>query len=127
LQTILRGQLGFEDVILADDLGMGAIVRHYENSQSVLRSLEAGTDIVMLCHDWAAVRPSLEAAQSISGRTAWAKTDLHLSQSHSRIERLWQRMATMEKTAPPSGDVIGCAEHRELAAEIRARVRKMKT
>jgi beta-glucosidase-like glycosyl hydrolase len=27
LQTILRGQLAFEGIILADDLGMGAIAR----------------------------------------------------------------------------------------------------
>ena len=82
----------------------------------------------MLCHEWAAVGPSLEAAaQAISGRTTRAKTDLHVSQSHARIERLREGLAQIdlaqiEKTLPPSVDVIGCAEHRKLASEIRARV-----
>jgi beta-N-acetylhexosaminidase len=125
LQSILRRQLGFDGVILADDLGMGAIARHYESGESVRKSLEAGTDIVMLSHDWNRVQPALEGvADLISGGTSQTKADSRLSRSHSRIERLRQRIGEMEKMAPPSPDAIGCAEHRALAAEIRSRASK---
>jgi beta-N-acetylhexosaminidase len=128
LQSILRGQLGFDGIILADDLGMGAIARHYENGESVVRTLQAGTDIAMLCHDWAAVAPALEAAaQALSdcglATERGAKVDLRLTdQSRARIERLRQRLLEIEKIDSPPLEVIGCPEHHALAAEIRARI-----
>src|SRR4029077_7753958 len=103
---------------------MGAIARHYEVGESVVRTLQAGTDIAMLCHDWAAVAPALEAvAQAISDRAPatrretepHAKIDQRLAaQSRARIERLRQRLREFEKTDAPPLDVIGCREHRAL-------------
>ena len=120
LQSMLREQLGFDEIILADDMGMGAIARHYKIGESVLRTLQAGADIAMLCHDWAAVAPALEAAAQAM---ADHRVDSRLAaQSHARIERLRQRLREIEKTQAPLLDVIGCAEHRALAAEIRARI-----
>jgi beta-N-acetylhexosaminidase len=127
LHSILRKQLAFNGVILADDLGMGAIARHYKISERVVRTLEAGTDIAMLCHDWAAVAPALEAlAEALSGTEQQAKIDLHLApQTHTRIERLRHRLREIEKADAPPLDAIGCREHRALAAEIRARINEM--
>jgi len=128
LQSILRAQLAFDGVILADDLGMGAIARHHENGESVVRSLNAGTDIAMLCHDWAAVAPALEAvAQAISENGPRTGPDAKIeplltAQSHARIERLRQRLREIEKIAAPPLDVIGCPDHRALATKIRARI-----
>ena len=120
LQDVLRRQLAFDGIILADDLGMGAVARHYENGESVVRSLQAGTDIAMLCHDWAAVAPALEAA---ARAMAEGRMNAHLAaQSHERIERLRQRLGEIEKIATPPLDVIGCPEHHALAAEIRTRI-----
>ncbi len=123
LQTILHEQLAFDGVILADDLGMGAIARqHYGSGESVVKSLLAGTDIAMLCHDWAAVAPALKAVeQALSDARSGAGRG-HRAQSHERIERLRQRLVELEKTEAPPVDVIGCREHRALAAEIRAKL-----
>jgi hypothetical protein len=88
----------------------------------------------MLCHDWAAVAPALEAvAQAISDRTPdtgretepHTKVDPRLAdQSRARIERLRHRLREIEKTDALPLDVIGCPENRALAAEIRARINK---
>jgi beta-glucosidase-like glycosyl hydrolase len=128
LQSILRAQLDFDGIILADDLGMGAIVRHYKNGESVVRTLQAGTDIAMLCHDWSAVAPALEAvAQAISENGPNAEIEpLLTAQSHTRIERLRLRLSEIEKACAPPLDVIGCPEHRALATEIRARINHLK-
>jgi beta-N-acetylhexosaminidase len=133
LESILRGQLAFDGLILADDLGMGAIARQYKIGESVVRTLQAGTDIAMLCHDWAAVAPALEAvAQAISDRMPdtgretgpHTKVDPRLAaQSRARIERLRQRLREIDKTDAPPLDVIGCPEHLALAAEIRAQIK----
>lgn len=135
LQSILREELAFDGIILADDLGMGAIARHYEVGESVVRTLQAGTDIAMLCHDWAAVAPALEAiAQAISGRTPGTRSETkphaeigprRAAQSRARIERLRQRLSEIEKTDAPPLDVVGCPEHRSLAAEVRARINEV--
>lgn len=124
LQAILRKQLDFDGIILADDLGMGAIARHFNVGESVVKTMQAGTDIAMLCHDWSIIAPALEAvAEAISGDDEQAKLGSQLrSQSHARIEKLRRRLGEIERAAPPALDVIGCAEHRALAAEIRARI-----
>jgi beta-N-acetylhexosaminidase len=128
LRSILRGQLGFDGIILADDLGMGAIARHYENGESAVRSLQAGTDIAMLCHNWSAVTPTLDAAaRVISGGTCTGKIDTRVAAaSHVRIERLRHRLNEIETAPAPPLAVIGCSEHRALATEIRARASDVK-
>jgi beta-N-acetylhexosaminidase len=127
LQSILREQLAFDGIILADDLGMGAIARHYRIGESVVKTLQAGTDIAMLCHDWAIVAPALEAvAEALSGNGQQAKIDARLrTQSRTRIERLRHRLREIEKAEAPPLDVVGCSEHRALAAEIRARINEV--
>ena len=127
LQSILRKQLAFDGIILADDLGMGAIARHYKIGESVVKTMLAGTDIAMLCHDWSIVAPALEVvAEAISWNNHQAKRGPQLtSQSHARIEKLRRRLVKIETAATPSLAVIGCAEHRALAGEIRARITEM--
>jgi beta-N-acetylhexosaminidase len=127
LQSILRKQLAFDGVILADDLRMGAIARHYKIGESVVKTLQAGTDIAMLCHDWAIVAPALEAvAEALSGTEQQAKIDARLTaQTHARMERLRHRLREIEKADAPPLDVIGCREHRALASEIRTRVNEV--
>jgi beta-N-acetylhexosaminidase len=124
LQSILRKKLAFDGIILADDLGMGAIARRYKIGESAVNTLQAGTDVAMLCHDWALVAPALEAVgQAISGTGSHAKIDPQLTaQSQARIERLRHRLREMGKTETPPLGVIGCAEHRALSAEIRAKL-----
>ena len=127
LQSILRKQLAFNGIILADDLGMGAIDRHYKIGESVVKTLQAGTDIAMLCHDWAIVAPALQAvAEALSGIEQQGKLDFRLTpQGRARIERVRHRLREIEKAATPPLDVIGCREHRALAVEILARINEV--
>jgi beta-N-acetylhexosaminidase len=121
LQELLRRQLSFDGVILADDLGMGAIARRYGPGESVVKTLEAGADIAMLCHDSAAVPQAIEAvARSVVG----GRFDpAQWSASRTRIARLREQLRAAETSQPPPPlDVVGCAEHRALAEEIRARL-----
>ncbi len=119
LDGILRRQLRFDGVILADDLGMGAIARRYGPGESVVKTLQAGTDIAMLCHDSTVVPEALDAvAQCLQeGRFEPAQW----SASRKRIARFREQLRGASQTLPPL-DVVGCAEHRALAQEIRARL-----
>ena len=58
LEGMLRRDLRFGGVILADDLGMGALARRYGCGESAVMALQAGTDVAMLCHDSSVVPAS---------------------------------------------------------------------
>jgi len=47
---ILRDRLGFSGVIITDDLGMGAITKHYTPEEAAVMAINAGVDIVLICH-----------------------------------------------------------------------------
>ena len=48
LQGVLREQLGFAGAIMTDDLDMGAIRNRYSMEEAVVRSVQAGNDIVLV-------------------------------------------------------------------------------
>jgi len=49
-EGILRGELGFEGVIITDDLGMGAIRENFPLEEAASLAIEAGVDLILLCH-----------------------------------------------------------------------------
>lgn len=51
LTHLLRNQLGYDGLILTDDLDMGAIVNHYGRGHDIRLALEAGADIALVCHE----------------------------------------------------------------------------
>lgn len=48
----LRGRLGYKGVVITDDLGMGAIKKHYELAGAAVSSVQAGTDILLVAHGY---------------------------------------------------------------------------
>jgi beta-N-acetylhexosaminidase len=66
ITDILREDWGYRGTIISDDLDMGAIVGHYGLAESVTRAVEAGNDLLLLCH-----RPELipEAAKALENIT----------------------------------------------------------
>ncbi|MFA6337055.1 MAG: glycoside hydrolase family 3 protein [Candidatus Paceibacterota bacterium] len=51
LQDILRKQLGFQGVIISDDMQMGAIAKNYGFQESVIKSINAGCDVLILSNN----------------------------------------------------------------------------
>lgn len=50
IQEILRDELGYEGVVISDDMTMGAIVENYTLEDSVLSFIKVGGDIALICH-----------------------------------------------------------------------------
>lgn len=48
LQDKLRGELGYDGIIVSDALGMGAISKHYSSAESAVLCLKAGGDILLM-------------------------------------------------------------------------------
>jgi beta-N-acetylhexosaminidase len=47
--TLLRGELGYQHLVVTDDLEMGAIAKHCEIEAAVVRAFLAGEDMMLIC------------------------------------------------------------------------------
>ncbi|MCP4744902.1 MAG: beta-N-acetylhexosaminidase [Desulfobacteraceae bacterium] len=47
---LLRHEMGYEGLVITDDLDMGAICKHYDVTTIVRQCLEAEADILLICH-----------------------------------------------------------------------------
>jgi beta-N-acetylhexosaminidase len=118
LDGVLRRRMGFRGIILADDLGMGAIARRYGPGEAAIETLRAGTDIAMLCHDWQAVAPAINAV-----RQAYEARRFDVAEWQASLERIERACALAELPVPEADlDILACEEFRALAAAIRARL-----
>jgi beta-N-acetylhexosaminidase len=114
LDGILRRHMGFRGVILADDLGMGAVAKRYAPGEAAVQTLRAGTDIAMLCHDWSAVAPAIAAVEKARGENLFDAAEWEAS-----LKRIERACALAEVSAlQPAVEIIGCEEHRALAKRI---------
>ena len=60
---LLRNEFGFNGLVMTDDLDMGAILTGYRLDDTIRLCLEAGNDIMMLCHRV----PEIETVHRILG------------------------------------------------------------
>src|SRR5216683_7758790 len=111
LEGVLRRRLRFSGVILADDLGMGAIAKRHGSGEAAVQSLLAGTDIAMLCHDWSAVTPALAAVRRAKQERRFDEDEWQASLG--RIERACVQAETPGSC--PSLETLGCQEYQRLA------------
>lgn len=118
LEDVLRGHMGFNGVILADDLGMGAIAKRCGPGAAAVKSLVAGTDIAMLCHDWSAVAPAIAAVRK--ARDEERLDDREWDASLGRIESVYAQAEAPVPELPLS--ILGSEEFRALAENARARL-----
>ena len=56
---LLRHELGFNGLIMTDDLDMGAILNEYGLAETIRRAITAGNDMAMICHRVSAVEEVL--------------------------------------------------------------------
>ncbi|WP_338448354.1 beta-N-acetylhexosaminidase [Niallia oryzisoli] len=52
MTDLLRNQLRFNGVIITDDMTMGAITEHFDIGQAAVESVKAGSDIILVGHDY---------------------------------------------------------------------------
>lgn len=52
ITDVLRNDLNFNGVVITDDMTMGAITKNYDIPNAAVKSINAGTDIILVCHDY---------------------------------------------------------------------------
>ena len=83
---LLRNEFGFDGLIMTDDLDMGAILTAYRLDDTIRLCLEAGNDIMMLCHRV----PEIETVLRILGTLP-----------SDQIERAQQHIGEFKKNLSP--------------------------
>ena len=83
---LLRNEFGFDGLIMTDDLDMGAILTAYRLDDTIRLCLEAGNDIMMLCHRV----PEIETVLRILGNLP-----------SDQIERAQQHVGKFKKNLSP--------------------------
>jgi beta-N-acetylhexosaminidase len=87
ITDLLREELGFDGLIMTDDLDMGAIVNEYGLEETIRLAIAAGGDLAMICHRIAAI-------EVVHGTIA--------TLPHDQVERALASVARFKKNiAPP--------------------------
>ncbi|GAC1446254.1 MAG: beta-N-acetylhexosaminidase [Pyrinomonadaceae bacterium] len=58
---LLREELGYDGLVLTDDLEMGAIMKHFGIEEAALRAILAGNDMILVCARPDLIRQSYQA------------------------------------------------------------------
>jgi beta-glucosidase-like glycosyl hydrolase len=117
LKNTLRERMNFQGLILADDLGMGAITKRYAPSEAAVATFAAGTDIAMICHDATLIPEALAATTR-----AVEEGKLSIEEWESAGERVNRVLAGISAPSKTSLAVVGCAEHQALSTLLREKI-----
>jgi beta-N-acetylhexosaminidase len=112
----LREDLGFEGVLVSDDLQMGALALEPDVAQRARRAVEAGIDLLLFCHDLDAPRRARDELSRLSGRgdldgEAW-------SGAVGRIESFLE--TTADARPGPAADLAAVRDAFEALAAVAA-------
>src|SRR5919205_690944 len=112
---LLREELGYQGLVVTDDLEMGAIAKHCEIEEAALRAVLAGEDMILVCARPDIIRRAYDAL---------LKAARGGELSRERIEASLRRIAAFKATAqpPPPFDP---KRFKELSTEVAELNRKL--
>jgi beta-N-acetylhexosaminidase len=117
LGGLLRGELGYDGVVVSDDLEMKAVADHWGVGDAVVRGLLAGCDAFLLCRREELQIEAFEALVRAAERDAAVRA--RVDEAAARVTALKARhFARRGPTTKTPLAVLGSAEHRALAADM---------
>lgn len=94
---ILRDYLKFTGVVFTDDMTMGAIVKNYNIGDAAVKSINAGVDVLLVCHEY---------ANEVSIINALKKAAEDGTISESRIDESLYRILSLKQKYDLSDNTI---------------------
>jgi beta-N-acetylhexosaminidase len=118
VRAILRNQLGYEGLVVSDDLEMKAIADHYSLEDVLVRGLNAGVDAFLCCHSAEKMHSAIDTIAS-----AVAKGLVPAYRFEQAVERMTN--FAMRWAAPPidafDGSLLASPEHLALVEQVVSR------
>lgn len=113
ISNLLRRELGFQGLVISDDLEMGAILKNYSIGEACVMAINAGVDMLSICADPDVIRAGYKAVvaavksgeiketriEEALGRIATVKTLIHppLPLDTARLQVLSREVAELNK------------------------------
>ncbi|MCP3739159.1 beta-N-acetylhexosaminidase [Rossellomorea sp. BNER] len=85
ISDILRKQLDFNGVVMTDDMTMKAITNHFDIGQAAIESVKAGSDIILVAHDYNKILSTIDAL-----KTAVQKGEIPEERINASVNRIIQ-------------------------------------
>ncbi|RPI09015.1 MAG: beta-N-acetylhexosaminidase [Zetaproteobacteria bacterium] len=121
ITDILRGELGFDGVVISDDMEMGAIVTRFDIGEAAVRFLEAGGDLILVCKDADLQQKSLAAVEDAVCRERLSEARLESSRDRVRGIRARYALNEHERVRNAANSIVGNPTHARLLESIRTR------
>ncbi|HLU23129.1 MAG TPA: beta-N-acetylhexosaminidase [Bacillaceae bacterium] len=96
ISGILREELQFNGVVMTDDMTMNAIMDHYGIGEAIVESVKAGSDIVLIAHDFSKVITAIDAL--VSAVESGEISESRINESVERIIKLKQKYKLKDTT-----------------------------
>jgi beta-N-acetylhexosaminidase len=113
----LKQTLGFQGVVISDDLGMKAISATWSQPEAMVQAIAAGCDVALLCNSTIdeqvnALEAAIHAVES--GDLSIKRIDDALA----RQKRIKEQFFGGRRPAPPDMAVVGSSAHQAVAAAM---------
>jgi len=119
LGDLLRGEMGYEGVVVTDDLGMKAITDSGTLAEAIAGSLAAGADLMLICD--AGEDRRIEAFETLSRlQDSDPYLQRRVAASAARVAALKSRLAAGPVDVARAAALVGCAEHQRLATSSKS-------
>lgn len=98
MTDLLRGELNFKGVVITDDMTMGAVIQNDSIGAAAVRSIQAGSDILLVAHEYDKETEVLQALKKSvqDGKVAASRID----ESVYRILTLKRKYGLTDKAVP---------------------------
>ncbi len=120
--TLLRKAIGFNGVVVSDDLEMKGITSKWSVAEAAVLAINAGVDLLLICQTHDQQVAALEAL--IHAVETGDLSEKQIDQSLNRVLRLKEQFL-LGRTRPPDlqkiKKVVGSPPHHECVAEIKKR------
>jgi len=117
ISDILRNELGFTGVVITDDLHMEAITKHYSVGDAAIKAVQAGADVVLVCHSLDEQEQAMNAL--VNAVKTGQISEERINESIKRIAMLKQHYDLTDEPSSIAAvfSEVGTEEHAEVANE----------
>ncbi len=89
ISDVLRKDMGFDGLVVTDDMTMAAIIENYTIEDAVVGSITAGSDIILICHGYDKQQAAIDSVKA-----AVSNGDI----TEERIDESVSRILNLKKT-----------------------------
>ena len=117
ISTVLRKRLGYEGLVLSDDLEMGGILSYASIEEAAVQALAVGSDLVEICRDPALVLRAYEAVLREAERSPAFRTKVRtaarrvMTHKERWLDVQMPRDSTAAQLEKLRGDILAFHDH----------------